>query len=165
MWLRIYFLIRTVMNYTDFMDAYAKKICSSYGFSTSIFFTIKSRLIIHPESTVIIIFFGTILVFSHVVRIFEMPYFRSIGKPMFDSYFDACWFTVVTLTTIGYGDMSPISPPGRFLTMILAFWGALLLSLVVVIVSSVFNLGEEEKMALRHLRLTKEAAKTITSGL
>lgn len=84
---------------------------------------------------------------------------------MFDSYFNACWFTVITLTTIGYGDMSPVSPPGRFLTMILAFWGALLLSLVVVIVSSIFNLGDDEKMALRHLRLTKEAAKTITSGL
>ena len=165
MWLRIYFLIRTVMNYTDFMDAYSKKLCSSYGFTTSIFFTVKSRIIINPESTVMTILFGTIVIFAYLVRIFEMPYFRSIGTPVFDSYFNACWFSVVTLTTIGYGDLSPVSPPGRILTMILAFWGALLLSLVVVIVSSVFNLGEDEKMALRHLRLTKEAAKTITSGL
>lgn len=94
-----------------------------------------------------------------------MPYFRSINKPVFDSYFNACWFTVITLTTIGYGDMSPVSPPGRLITMILAFWGALLLSLTVVIVSSVFNLADDEKMALRHLRLTKEAAKTISNGL
>ena len=61
--------------------------------------------------------------------------------------------------------MSPVSPPGRLITMILAFWGALLLSLTVVIVSSVFNLSDDEKMALRHLRITKEAAKTITTGL
>jgi len=77
--MRIYFLIRTVMNYTDFMDAYAINLCSSYGFETSIFFTIKSRLIIHPETTVISIFFGTIIIFAYLVRIFEMPYFRSIG--------------------------------------------------------------------------------------
>ena len=68
---------------------------------------------------------------------------------------------MVTLTTIGYGDFSPMTAPGKFVTIILAFWGALLLSLLVVVLSSIFNLNENEKMALRHLRMTKSAANTI----
>ena len=80
-----------------------------------------------------------------------MPRFRIDGDDTFDYYFNAIWFTVVTLTTIGYGDFSPETPPGKVVTIILAFWGALLLSLLVVVMSSIFNLNEQEKIALRHV--------------
>ncbi len=31
MFLRVYFLIRTLLNFTDFSDLYSKKICAKYG--------------------------------------------------------------------------------------------------------------------------------------
>lgn len=83
----------------------------------------------------ICIFFSTILFFAYIVRVIEMPYYRTVGDPVFDSFFNAVWFTVITITTIGYGDIAPVTAFGRFITIILALWGSLLLALLVVTVS------------------------------
>ena len=131
------------------MDPYAKKLCRAYGFDNSILFTIKSSLQTKPEQTAAYLFLFTLLFFAYVVRIFEMPRFRLSKDDTFDWYFNSCWFTVVTLTTIGYGDFSPMTMPGKIVTIALAFWGALLLSLLVIIMSTIFNLDENEKMVLR----------------
>lgn len=154
---RIYFLIRCILNYCEFMDAFSKKICRGYGFETGVKFTIKCQLMVNPESTVMYIFFATVFIFAYVIRIFEMPFFRanSPDDPVFDSFFNAIWFTVITLTTIGYGDISPGTQPGMLLTILLAFWGSILLSLLVVTVSSIFNLDQDQQAALRHLRISR----------
>jgi len=47
--LRIYFLVRSMLNYCDFLDAYSKKVCRSYGFETGVFYTIKCLMVISPE--------------------------------------------------------------------------------------------------------------------
>jgi len=155
MCVRLFFLVRNFLNYCDFLDAFSKKICRSYGFESGVFYTIKCLMVINPEKTVLYIFFGTILFFAYVVRIFEVPYYREIGNPVFDNYFNSIWFTVITLTTIGYGDIYPCTHLGRIVTIILAFWGALLLSLLVVTVSNVFLLDTNQKIALRHVRITR----------
>lgn len=168
MFFRIYFVVRSLLNYTQFMDPYAKKLCKSYGFENSILFTIKSNLEICPEKTAALIFIVTLFLFSYVIRVFEMPRFRHEDAPdneIFDSYFNSIWFTVITLTTIGYGDFSPLTIPGKLCTIVLAFWGSLLMALLVVVLSSIFNLNDDEKMALTHVQYTKKAAKTISQAI
>jgi voltage-gated potassium channel len=95
----------------------------------------------------LILFTSTILILSYLVRIFELPYFRM--KPeddelhnMMDNYFNALWLIVITLTTVGYGDVSPCTNPGRLIAMISALWGAFLISLLVLTVGSVFELQQ-----------------------
>jgi hypothetical protein len=112
MFLRLYFAISTMFNYSEYMDSFAKKICLSHGFNSDILFTLKSRLIDKPEQTVFYLFFGTVIISAYIVRILELPYFRGQEDTTFDSYFTAIWFTVITITTIGYGDISPGTPPG-----------------------------------------------------
>ena len=87
-------------------------------------------------------FFGTILIASYIVRIFELPYHRTIGDPFFDSYFNSFYFVTITLMTIGYGDYSPGTIPGMVVTLVLALWGALLMSIVVVSISNMWLLNE-----------------------
>ena len=41
MWLRMYFLIRTVFNYSIYSDALSKKICKSYGVDANVRYIIK----------------------------------------------------------------------------------------------------------------------------
>jgi len=94
-----------------------------------------------------------------MVRIFEIPYFRSNGSDQFDSYFTSVWFTVISLTTIGYGDISPGTVPGQFLTILLASWGVILLSFMVVATDSAFCINEtNKKIAQTHVQTHKAAA-------
>ena len=110
---------------------------------------------VSPEKTIFYMFMGTVFISAFIVRVFELPYFRVQKDKTFDSYFTAIWFTVITLTTIGYGDISPGTMPGQLFTILLAFWGSLLLSLVVVVLTNIFELSESEKIALAHLKLTR----------
>lgn len=50
----------------------------------------------------------------------------SIGYMLLEkwSFLDACWMTVVSLTTVGYGDIIPHSTGGRIFTIVLIIVGA-----------------------------------------
>ena len=57
---------------------------------------------------------------------------------LFDSPFDALWWGVVTLTTVGYGDTYPATPEGRLAAMILMLLGIGLFSAITATVTSFF---------------------------
>lgn len=82
-----------------------------------------------------------------------------------DSYFNGVWLTLITLTTVGYGDIPPCTTAGRVVLMVVAIWGSFIMSLLVVVIQSVFDLPVEEKMALKHINLTRHAAKAITTAI
>ncbi len=48
------------------------------------------------------------------------------------------WWSLVTLTTVGYGDMIPITPLGKFFTAIIALTGVALLALPAGIITAGF---------------------------
>lgn len=137
------------------------KLFKSYGHETSAQFTMKAFLQIEPEKTCMALFFLTSLIFAYWVRIFEMPYHRAAGTPIFDNYVTALWLTIITLFTVGYGDYYPSTNLGKAIIALLAFWGAVLLALVVVSISNIFSIEGKKKVALSHLRVTNEAARTI----
>ena len=77
---------------------------------------------------------------------------ESSAQPQsFGSIPDAMWWGVVTLTTVGYGDIYPIAPIGRFLGSTLAFLGIGIFALPAGIISSGFSeevqRRKQEKMA------------------
>lgn len=70
-------------------------------------------------------------------------------NPHVKSIFDGLWWAVVTLTTIGYGDVYPITFGGRIVAMILAFVGIGLVALPTGILTSGFirALRSEKKIS------------------
>lgn len=69
---------------------------------------------------------------AYFLRVFEIEYYRQLKMVDFDSYFQAVWVIVVSITTVGFGDLVPYSYMGRIIIMISAFWGAFLISLMIV---------------------------------
>ena len=54
----------------------------------------------------------------------------------FDSFFDAIYWAVVTLTTVGYGDIYPTSDIGRVVSMLSSFMGIAIVALPTGIITA-----------------------------
>ena len=51
------------------------------------------------------------------------------GQYLFDSFFDAFYWAACTLTTVGYGDIYPISDIGRVISIISSMVGIAIIAL------------------------------------
>ena len=128
-------------------------------------FTFKCLMIRDPGLTTVIVIAGSTFMLAYFIRIFEIEYYRQLGLIDFDSYFNAIWVTIIAITTVGFGDLVPYSFIGRIIVMIAAFWGAFLISILVVTVGRNFELSRNQKKAMHHLYLTRKAASSITSAM
>jgi voltage-gated potassium channel len=61
---------------------------------------------------------------------------------------DAMWWAVMTLTTVGYGDVVPVTPIGRFLGGLVAMLGIAMFALPTSILGA--GLVEHHKKTIRH---------------
>ena len=66
-----------------------------------------------------------------VISIVEPGAFKNIGNSL--------WWAIVTMTTVGYGDMAPVTIPGRLLAILIMLTGIILVALVTGTISSIFT--------------------------
>jgi voltage-gated potassium channel len=69
-----------------------------------------------------------VLAFAGVMRLVDSKEYPTYGK--------AVWLAVQTVTTVGYGDVTPVEPWGRFVAAILMLVGFAFLSLITGTIAS-----------------------------
>ena len=108
-------------------------------------FSIKALMKKKPYSVLIVSLVLSVTLFGFTLRIFERPLSTASGQN-FNSIANSFWVTLITMTTVGYGDFYPKSNIGRLVGIIIAFWGVLFVSLFVVTLTNLLDFeGGEEK--------------------
>lgn len=64
-----------------------------------------------------------IFIFSGLIYQVEHP----VNPEVYKTFLDAVYFSVVTMTTVGFGDVTPLSAMGRFLTILMILTGIALI--------------------------------------
>lgn len=79
-----------------------------------------------------------LILFLFVISSSVMYFAEHNHNPQFSSIPKTMWWSIVSLTTVGYGDMTPITPLGRTLTGVTLLIGVALLALPAGIITSGF---------------------------
>lgn len=86
------------------------------------------------------------------------------------SFWNALWWSIVTTTTVGYGDMSPSTAIGRIMAVILMFVGIGMIGMLTSAITSFFSSNEDSdiqyiKSSLDKLASTKNLDQDLTDNL
>ena len=88
--------------------------------------------------------------------------------PAFDTYPEALWFSVTTVTTVGYGDIVPESGAGRVVATALMLTGLGLIPLITSVVVSILvsqRSREAREQEMQDLRLILERLDSVDRRL
>jgi voltage-gated potassium channel len=80
-----------------------------------------------------------------------------VDRKDFPTFGDALWWAVVTLGTVGYGDVVPTTPAGRILGGAVIVLGVTFLSFLLAVVTSYFVTAQQERASKRE-RERRQAA-------
>ena len=107
------------------------------------FIMIKQELIMFSVVSLILFYLSAVGIY----------YFENSVQPeAFSSIFSSLWWSVVTLTTVGYGDIVPITIGGRIFTFIILMIGLGIIAIPSGIISSALTEAraiEKEEMKLK----------------
>ena len=84
-----------------------------------------------------------------LVLLFGGVLFYTEEKETFDSILRASWFVLVTMSTVGYGDIYPTTALGYIITSVAIICGVLFMAMPITIVGNNFAAVWEEKEAIK----------------
>jgi hypothetical protein len=145
-----------------------RRVCEQQGFKLNMWYLSKVFLEEKPMSTIIIIIFLVVFVSAYIIRVFERQFYSAIleGSDVeipFESYLNSLWFVIIRVTTVGYGDYCPVTPLGRFFTIIVAFLGTFQMSILIATFSNAIELNKNEQLALIMVNEKKAAINVVVS--
>jgi hypothetical protein len=126
-------------------------------------------------------FTASVLIFGFAVRSFERAFYEDQDYPNippgaskylnYRYVWNSFWLVVVTMSTVGFGDLYPITHFGRLVIVLACFWGMFIVSQFVYtleVVTSRFSHGEGKAFELlvrlqKRGELKRDASRVIGS--
>ena len=83
-----------------------------------------------------------VIVFGFLVQLFERGIFLNAGYDSFKIVWNSMWVIILSMTTVGFGDVVPLTNLGRLFTMIACFAGTFVISLMTVTITTKIQMNE-----------------------
>ena len=81
-----------------------------------------------------IVVFSLLLIFSVIIHFLE----KDLQPEAFGNILDSMWYGIATLTTVGYGDVTPVSDLGKLISSFAMFLGIAMFALPAAILASAY---------------------------
>ena len=122
---KLFKLVRLLRTFRAFRVFKAVRYSKSIRTVLNVFKKQKESLLVVCGMAVIYVLVSALIVFN-------------VEPDSFGNYFDAVYWATVSLTTMGYGDIYPITTAGRIVTMVSSFMGIAIIALPAGIITSGF---------------------------
>jgi ABC-type amino acid transport substrate-binding protein len=109
------------------------------------FLPLRSLLEVMFSREVISVFIGlffVIIIFGHLVWLFERRRNEHFPQSYFRGVWEGIWWAAVTVTTVGYGDKTPRAVIGRILALVWMFIGLVLIANFTATITTQLTLNE-----------------------
>jgi hypothetical protein len=130
------YLLRAVLGLSTYDSDRGTRVARMFGAEPGNVLVLKCMMRDSPFKIVTLMFLGGVSFFGYIIMIAEGPISRVDTTMDYTSYINACWGTVATMTTVGYGDMFPRTNFGRVIMIICSMYGVIVVSLMVVTVTN-----------------------------
>jgi potassium intermediate/small conductance calcium-activated channel subfamily N protein 2 len=105
---------------------------------------------------------SSIIIFGVAVRNFEYPLLDQAPSAVnFEYYWNSFWCMILTMTTVGYGDIFPVTHLGRLTTILACIWGMFIMSMIIVTLTNIITLTTEEQDAYNDLEENEDLHKDL----
>ena len=151
MFFRLYIWVRIYFNYSIWTSIRAQRVCLMNGFEVDSGFGLKAMMNAEPVNMMVIACLLTILFFGLIVREFEKKMLYPGRTYNYDYMINSYWCIVLTMTTVGYGEVFPVTLFGRQFTILASIIGNTVMSQVIVTLTNLIELSSEETEAFNTL--------------
>ena len=86
-----------------------------------------------------------LIVFTTVIILGSVMYLVEGGRNGFDSIPDSIYWAIVTITTVGYGDISPVTPVGKLIASVIMLMGYGIIAVPTGIITTEMALAARKK--------------------
>lgn len=165
---RVLFIIQAVFVYLPFNLLYGKRTCAESKIESNFYFQLRASFKKYPYASFNALALICVLVDAYIIRVWERPYFELLFDPpyyTFSGMSNAIWYTIISMTSVGYGDMVASTHMGRACAVFTIVNGALLLALLVGIVLDWFQLRDHQIETINKIQESRLAVKSVRAAL
>lgn len=140
---KFWFAFKYVLFNSEYTSSRMNRVSIMNKFSVNFSFCIKALMEKTPFHVQLLFFVMSTLYCSICIRIFERDLDQYTNQ-IFSNFYNCIWYTIITMTTVGFGDFYPDSLLGKLIGILASFVGVILMSISVITVSNLVNFDNQE---------------------